>query len=487
MAYSNVTKLSDRDPGPINFDAEKALLGAVLANNGVFDRCDPLGLKAEHFADPLHGRIWHAVGRLREVGRIANVPTLKAYFDQDGALKEIGGAQYLVELSLSVVTVINADDYARVLIDLYQRREMIGLAREMEARARIHDIVDGAGQIGAEFEQRLAAIAESVAGQRQTLTAGEAAYAAAQQVERAMNCQGITGLSTGIRDLDQLLGGLQPGLTVVAGRPSMGKTTLANNIAVNAATTLRDAAATDQPSPVVLFYSHEMSAMELGMKINAARTGIATDRQQRGEVTSAELSALVDAATDLHDLPLIIDDSARATPHGMAARARRIHQRRGVACIITDHLQLIEADGRGGRSEDNAVQRMTSITRALKMLSKELNIPVLALSQLSRKVEDREDKRPVLSDLRESGSIEQDADTVWMLYRPEYYLTKPTRKPGETDSEFQRRNDQYSADILRVSNICEVLVRKNRLGRTGVRTLFCDLEAGRFSDLQRSA
>jgi len=476
-----VVALPERDPGPRNYDAEKALLGAMLANNGVFDRCDAIGFKPEHYADALHGRIHEAIGKLRETNRPANPVSLKLLFDQDGALAEIGGAQYLVDLAQSVVTVINADDYARQIMDLYQRRELIGLAHEMEARAKVIGISGEAQQIGSEFESRLAALSEETAEQRQAVTAYDAAYAALEQAEHAMKCDGLTGLPTGLADLDDMLGGIHPGLIVLAGRPSMGKTTLAGNIAVAAAESLRES---ENPTPpVVLFYSHEMSAVELGMKFLAEKTGISTDRQRGGDLSQEDLSRMVEASAELHGLPLIIDDSAKATPQAMATRARRLHRKRGVRLIITDHLQLIQADER----DDNAVQRMTGITRALKILSKEMNVPVLALSQLTRAVEQRDDKRPQLADLRESGSIEQDADAVWMLYRPEYYLQQPARKEGETAADFERRSLDYSAELARVSNTCEILIRKNRLGRTGMRRVYCDLERGRFSDLARGA
>jgi replicative DNA helicase len=455
------------------------LLGAILANNGVFDRCDAIGFKAEHFADALHGRIYDAVSRLREAGRTANPVTLKTLFDQDGALSEIGGAQYLVDLAQSVVTVINADDYARVIMDHYQRREIIALAHEMEARAKVADVPGESRALGAEFEARLALLSEVTAEQRPAMTAYDAAYVALEQAERAMKCEGLTGLTTGLRDLDQMLGGLHPGLIVMAARPSMGKTTLACNIGLAASKAL--AAAKGDAAPVVLFYSHEMSAVELGMKFIAEKTGISTDRQRSGDLKLEDLSRMVETGAEFHGLPFLIDDSAKATPQAMATRARRLHRKRGVALIITDHLQLIEAD----EHRESSVQRMTAITRALKMLSKELNVPLLALSQLSRKVEERDDKRPQLADLRESGSIEQDADAVWMLYRPEYYLQQPTKKQGETPGEFEQRGQEYSAELSRVANTCEILVRKNRLGRTGMRRVYCDLEAGRFSDLAR--
>ena len=469
---------------PHNYEAEMALLGAILANNLVFDKVNEF-LRPTHFADALHGRIYEAAGKLIERGQIANALTLKTLFDQDPALLEHGGAQYLARLAASVVTIINAEDYGRAIHDLHLRRQLIDLGEEMVNTAHAHDLdLPAAEQIETAEEQlfRLAETGDTEHGLR-PLT--EALTGAINMAEAAVKREGhVTGVTTGLIDLDKKLGGLQPSdLVVLAGRPSMGKTALATNIAFNAAKAYMDS---PENGGRVAFFSLEMSAEQLATRILAEQTGISSDRIRRGEISrDDDFTRLVVAAQDLQKLPMHIDDTPGLSVAALRTRARRLKRRQGLGLIVVDYLQLMRSPA--GIRNENRVQEVSEITRGLKAIAKELDVPVLALSQLSRAVEQRDDKRPQLADLRESGSIEQDADVVMFIFREQYYHERgePKQRDDESGEKFAERHNRWLERGERVHNVAEINIAKQRHGPIGTVELYFEGMVTKFDNLKR--
>jgi replicative DNA helicase len=436
---SNVMALRGSDTPtrvpPHNYEAEQALLGAILANNRVFDKVNEF-LRKEHFADPLHGRIYDAAGTLIQRGQIANFLTLRNLFDQDPALVEAGGAKYLARLENAVVTIINAEDYGHTIHDLFLRRELINLGEEVVNEAFAYDLDLPAMEQIESAEQRLYQLAETGQIEGVLKPLKDAMTSAILIAEQAFKRDShVTGVTTGLHDLDRKLGGLHDSdLVILAARPSMGKTALATNIAFSAAKAYREER--DEIGNVkvlegakVAFFSLEMSAEQLATRILSEQTSISSDRIRRGEVREEDFPKFVAAAQQLTRLPFFIDDTPGLSVPALRTRARRLKRQHGLGLIVVDYLQLIRSVG-ASRSE-NRVQELSEITRSLKGVAKELGVPVLALSQLSRAVEQREDKRPQLADLRESGSIEQDADVVMFIYRPHW--AKLDSSPEERD------------------------------------------------------
>jgi replicative DNA helicase len=486
---NNVTRLPRGDNSvvpqrtpPVNYDAEKALLGAILANNLVYDRVNEF-LRPEHFADSLHGRIYEAIGKLVQRGQIANPVTLKNLFDQDGALAEIGGAQYLVDLAQSVVTVINADDYGRVVHDLYLRRQLVDLGENVVNDAYVFGLEDTAIQQIESTELKLFNLAESGQTEKGPQGFDVVLASALDMAEAAFKRDGhITGVTTGLRDLDRMLGGLQKSdLIILAGRPSMGKTALATNIGFNAAEAARDPATGERHR--VVFFSMEMSSEQLATRIMAEKSGISSDKIRRGEVRAEDFQKIVEAAQAMNEVPFFIDDTPALTIPMLRTRARRLKRQHGLDLIVIDYLQLMR--GSNARGSENRVQEISEITRGLKAIAKELDVPVLALSQLSRAVEQRDDKRPQLADLRESGSIEQDADVVMFVYREQYYheRAEPNQRADEADDKFHDRRDRWMKRGEEVHNKADVIVAKQRHGPIGTRQLYFEGMLTRFSDL----
>lgn len=496
-APSNVTPLRDSDAiyrsPPQNIEAEQALLGAILVNNEAYRRVAEF-LQPEHFAEAVHQRIFAAIRTLIERAQIANPVTLKNMFDQDGALAEIGGAQYLARLAASVVTIINAVDYGRQIYDLHLRRQLITIGEDVVNDAYAYDLErEAQAQIEAAEKKLfdLATLGEYESGFQPFNHALKDAIDAA---EAAFQKSGKTiGVGTGFADLDKNLGGLHPSdLIVLAGRPSMGKTALATNIAFNAARAYRAGKTADgrtiaEDGAVVGFFSLEMSAEQLATRVLSEQSGVSSDRIRRGEVSGADFDKFVRASLDLAEVPLYIDDTPALSITGLRTRARRLQRTHGLNLIVIDYLQLLRGSGDGPGS-DNRVQEVSEITRGLKALAKELNVPVLALSQLSRQVESREDKRPMLSDLRESGSIEQDADVVMFIYREEYYLSRgqPTQRPEEANDKFNERYERWHKRLEEVHDTAELLIAKQRHGPINNITLRFDSNTTRFDNYVRS-
>ena len=475
---------------PANTDAEQQLLGAILVNNAAYHRVAAF-LRSEHFAEAVHGRIYAAIEKLIERGQIASGTTLKNLFDQDGALAEIGGAQYLARLATSVVTIINAEDYGRTIHDLYLRRQLIAIGEDTVNDAYGFDLERNATAQIEQAEKKLFDLAQTGQYEGGFRPFTQALTSAITIAEAAFKRSGrTTGVSTGFTDLDKLLGGLHPSdLVVLAGRPSMGKTALATNIGFNAARAYRPIRGSDgkisaEDGAVVGFFSLEMSAEQLATRVLSEESGVASDRIRRGDVSHDDFGRFVQASQKLASVPFFIDDTPALTIAGLRTRARRLMRQQGLGLVIVDYLQLLRGSG---QSAENRVQEISEITRGLKALAKELNLPVLALSQLSRAVEQREDKRPMLADLRESGSIEQDADVVMFVFREEYYLSRgePMRRPEESDDKFNERYARWQERLEEVHGTGEVIIAKQRHGPIGKVTLRFDGETTKFDNFVR--
>ena len=477
---------SFRSP-PHNFEAEKALLGAIFANNNAYDRVSGY-LRPEHFADPIHGNIYDATSKLIERGQIADPITLRTFFEQDGSLTDVGGTRYLAEIAGSMVNVINAVEYGRLIYDLHLKRHLIELGEQVVNNAYSPEVDDNAMKQIENAEQTLYDLATTgeIEGSFQNFKSS--VVSAVEMAEIAHKRDGhLSGVATGMRDLDQIMGGLHPSdLVILAGRPSMGKTALATNIAFNAAYDYR--VETDEQGnqrvtdgAVVGFFSLEMAAEQLAARILSEQAEIASEKIRRGTLSNDEFDKLVVASQQLHKLPIFIDDTPAMSVGMLRTRARRLKRNEGLGLIVVDYLQLME----GTTRNDNRVQEISEITRGLKTLAKELDVPVLALSQLSRAVEQREDKRPLLSDLRESGTIEQDADVVTFIFREAYYLERaePTQRPEESADKYAERYTHWEGRIEEVRHHAEIIIGKQRHGPTGTAKLYFDGTYTRFGDL----
>ncbi len=497
-SLSRLTPLRDAGAGldpatirtpPFNTEAEQALLGAILINNAAYARVSEF-LLAEHFGNAVHARIFAAIGKLIERGQIANPVTLKNLFDQDGALAEIGGAQYLVQLVSGAVTIINAEDYGRAIHDLYLRRQLIALGEDVVNDAFRHDLDDLATEQIERAEKKLFDLATSGQSEGGFRVFSVPLTSAINMAEAAFKRSGKTvGVATGFVDLDQKLGGLHPSdLVILGGRPSMGKSALATNIAFNAAKAYRAARTADgrvvaEDGAVVGFFSLEMSAEQLATRILGEESGISSDRIRRGDVSREDFDRFVQASHHLQALPLFIDDTPALSVSALRTRARRLMRQQGLGLIVVDYLQLMRPSVQV-RSLENRVQEISDITRGLKAVAKELDVPVLALAQLSRAVEQREDKRPMLADLRESGSIEQDADVVMFIFREEYYLSRgePLRRADESDEKYNDRFSRWHARFEEVYGTGEVIIAKQRHGPIGTIKLHFDAETTKFDN-----
>jgi len=496
IAASSVTPLREASAEPLrvapfNTEAEQALLGAIFRNNLAHSRVSDF-LLPEHFGNAVHGRIYEAISKLIERGQVANPVTLKNLFDQDGALAEIGGAQYLTRLAEAAVTIINAEDYGRRIHDLHLRRQLIGLGEDVVNDAFSHDLDDNAIQQIERAEARLFELASSGESEGGLRKLDVALRNALDMAEAAFQRSGRTvGVATGFTDLDKKLGGLHPSdLVILAGRPSMGKTSLATNIAFNAAKAYVEGIDFDgrkkaEDGAVIGFFSLEMSAEQLATRILAEESGVSSDRIRRGDVRKEDFDRFVAASQELGRVPLYIDDTPALSVAALRTRARRLKRQQGLGMIVIDYLQLLRPPGGGGRGPENRVQEISEITRGLKAIAKELEVPVLALSQLSRAVEQREDKRPQLADLRESGSIEQDADVVMFIFREEYYLWRgePTQRPDENDQKFNDRHDKWKERCEATRGLAEVIIAKQRHGPIGTVKLQFTAETTRFKNL----
>ncbi|MCW3477008.1 replicative DNA helicase [Limobrevibacterium gyesilva] len=479
--------LSQRLP-PTNLQAEQALLGALLANNKAYERVSEF-LVAEHFADPIHGRIFASVARRIEAGQLADAVTLKAEFEHSGVLHEVGGTAYLAQLLTAMVGIINAGEYGRAIYDAWIRRQLIDIGETVVNNAfGATAELDGRSQVEA-AEQALFDLAAKGSNDGGFVTFQQALIESIHTAENAFHRSGgVSGLSTGLRDLDSKLGGLHPSdLLILAARPGMGKTALATRIAFGAAKTIMEDARQADPNAVpkggVAVFSLEMSAEQLATRLLAEQSRISGDRIRRGDIGQKDFDKFVQVSREIGSLPLFIDDTPALTLSAMRTRCRRLKRTKGLDLIVVDYLQLMRPAA--GTRQENRVQEISQITQGLKALAKELSVPVMALSQLSRAVESREDKRPLLSDLRESGSIEQDADVVMFIYRDEYYLQQraPKQLAFDNDEKFHTAVEKWQRDMEHVHNRAELLIEKQRHGPTGKIDLFFEGEFTRFADL----
>ncbi len=472
---------------PHAIEAEQALLGAILVNNDAYMHVQEF-LRPQHFFEPVHARLFEVIGDRIGDGRLADPVTLRRLFDQDEALKDADGGAYLARLARAAEAIVNAADYGRLIHDLALKRGLIAIGETTVNRAYDPSAdEDGSEQIEA-AETALFQLAQEgeVDGDFKAFPA--VVDVAVKFVESAFHKAGrVTGVPTGLTGIDDKLGGLQPSdLVILAARPSMGKTALAITMAANASDQLRsegeDGPAT--PSPVAVF-SLEMSAEQLAMRLLSAEARIPSDALRKGAIeTDAEWQRLVEASRVLARRPLFIDDTAALSVAAVRTRARRLKRRHGLSLIVVDYLQLLRGTSR--QAQQNRVLEIGEITMTLKAIAKELHVPVLALSQLSRQVESREDKRPLLSDLRDSGTIEQDADVVMFLYREDYYLERAEPKPRENEKseDFTKRYQAWHQRCSEMHNRAEVIVAKQRNGPIGSVPLQFDANFGRFYNFE---
>ncbi len=485
MVRENIVSPDDKD-GPLfnvkalpaNIEAEQALLGALLHNNLAYEKISEF-LIPHHFADAAHQKIFHIISTLIDKGHVADPITLKDYLTQAGSLEDIGGANYIVQLAKSVISLTNVQEYGRLIYDLFLRRQLINVSEEIREQAFNHDPAITARDQIEEAEKRLFDLATDGHSSTSFKVFKIALGAALTSAEKAFRRDShIVGVTTGIQDIDQLLGGMHPSdLIIIAGRPSMGKTALATNFAYNAARAFmknKDKGA----GAKIAFFSLEMSAEQLATRLLAQEAGISSDRIRRGELKDHDFARFVEVAKTLNELPLFIDDTPALSIASLRTRARRLKRQENIGMIVIDYLQLLSLTSLLGKRSEGRVQEVSEITRNLKAIGKELDIPVIALSQLSRAVEQRDDKKPQLADLRESGSIEQDADVVMFVYREEYYLARQEPQPG-TD-----KHREWQEKMAQVYNTAEVIVAKQRHGPIGNIKLYFDGMLTKFGNFK---
>ncbi|MCH2077325.1 MAG: replicative DNA helicase [Rhodobacteraceae bacterium] len=470
------------DPLPHSIEAEQQLLGAILTNNDLYDRVASV-IGPEHFYDPVHARIWETAAARITKNALASPVTLKAFLEDDEGLRELGGPAYLARLAGAAISAFAARDYAQMIYDLAIRRELIAVGNDIADRAQRMDVASEPKEQIVLAEQTLYQLAE----QGQSDTGFQSFLKAVTDAVQVANAAyqrdgGLAGVSTGLIDMDKKLGGLhRSDLLILAGRPSMGKTSLATNIAYNIAKAYKKGLTHDGQEGavnggVVGFYSLEMSAEQLAARILSEAAEIPSEQIRKGDMTEGEFRRFVEAAKQLESCPLFIDDTPALPISQLAARARRLKRTHGLDVLIVDYLQLV----RPATAKDSRVNEVSEITQGLKAIAKELDIPVIALSQLSRQVESRDDKRPQLSDLRESGSIEQDADVVMFVFREEYYAEreKPSDDRLDEMAAWQERMD-------RLHGKAEVIIGKQRHGPIGTVDLSFEGRFTRFGNLAR--
>jgi replicative DNA helicase len=465
---------------PHNIEAEQALLGAILINNDAFDRVSDF-LKPEHFSEEVHRRIFDVASQLIRAGKLASPITLKTFLGEHDLLGGMTVPQYLARLAAEATTVINAEDYGRTIHDLALRRNLILIGEDIVNAAYDAPVDSPPREQIEEAERKLYTVAETGRYEGGFQRFSEALTTAVNMAEKAYERDGkLSGIATGLIELDRKMGGLQASdLVIVAGRPGMGKTALATNIAFNIAHAHEskykpDGSEETVNGGIVGFFSLEMSAEQLATRIIAEQAAVPSYKIRRGEINESEYLRIVEAARAMERIPFYIDQSGGLSIAQLAARARRLKRQRGLDVLVIDYLQLL---GGSKMRSDSRVQEVTEITTGLKALAKDLNVPVIALSQLSRQVENREDKRPQLSDLRESGSIEQDADVVLFVFRKEYYLNNA--KPEEGTDGFPA----WQTAQEKAHGKAEIIIGKQRHGPTGTIELAFEAEMTRFSNL----
>jgi len=458
---------------PSNIEAEQALLGSILVNNDIIDEVSTI-INPTSFYDPAHTKIYEVIETLNNKGMIANPITLKNYFEKDDMLNEVGGTEYLVKLTRFSGSTKQAIDYAKVIHEMYLRRELVLISDNLSSET-LNSKEQNAEKIIENTEKSLFDLAERGSFSQSFLKFNQALDQTIEMATLAMkNDKGIVGVPTGLTDLDEKLGGLHKSdLVILAGRPSMGKTALATNIAYHAAQNIMS----KQEKSSVAFFSLEMSSEQLSTRILSEQARIKSDDIRRGKVTEEEINRYIETSRNIYNLPLFIDETPAITIATLSNRARRIKRLFGVSLVVVDYIQLMRS---ASNRTDNRVQEISEITQGLKALAKELNVPILALSQLSRAVEQRDDKQPQLADLRESGSIEQDADVVMFVYREAYYLERKQPKLGSIE------HAEWQSKMNDVNGLADIILGKQRHGPTG--TIKVEFEGiyTKFKDLSKN-
>ncbi len=458
---------------PTNLEAEQAVLAAVLMNNRALERVAEF-LRSDHFSHPAHQEMFKLAERQFAAGIPFDIITAKNYLDQQGVLETVGGVEYLTKLSSAGATVVNVEQYGRIVYENALRRDLIALGQDIMDKAFVEDLDSPVTRQIEIAEQKLFDMATTGSSEREVTSISTALQTALAEAEIAYKADGqLSGLTTGLDALDKSISGLHHSdLIIIAGRPAMGKTTLAMNIAFNAANAIAYGRANQNYKGAVVFFSLEMSASQLAARVLSSQSKVPASAMREGNLTDEDFLKMSQYSAAIGKVPLFIDDTPGMSVPMMRTRARRLARKHGgIALIVVDYLQLMTSPG--GKHSDNRVQEISEITRGLKMLAKELDVPVISLSQLSRSVESRDDKRPMLSDLRESGSIEQDADIVMFTYREEYYLQN--RDPSERLSNTTNNNmvESWQKRLERARGKADIIIGKNRHGRPEtVRTAF---------------
>ena len=450
---------------PTNLEAEQAVLAAVLMNNRALERVSEF-LKPEHFSHPAHQEIYKLAERQFAAGIPFDIITAKNYLDQQGVLESVGGVEYLTQLAGAGATVVNVEQYGRIVYDNAMRRELINLGQSITDAAYTEDLDNPVSAQIETAEQKLFEMASLGVSEREVSSIATALQSALQEAEIAYKADGkLSGLTTGLNALDKSISGLHHSdLIIIAGRPAMGKTTLAMNIAFNAANAILYGRANEKYKGAVAFFSLEMSSSQLAARVLSSQSKIPASAMREGSLTDEDFLKMSQYSAAIGKVPLYIDDTPGMSVPMIRTRARRLARKcGGIALIVIDYLQLMTSPG--GRRNDNRVQEISEITRGLKMLAKELDVPVIALSQLSRSVESRDDKRPQLADLRESGSIEQDADIVMFTYREEYYLENRDPSQRISGNTNEKIIESYQKRLERARGKADVIIGKNRHGR----------------------
>jgi replicative DNA helicase len=461
---------------PSNVQAEQMLIGAILINPELLNQVTEF-LRSQHFFEALHQKIYNAIEIITEKGLTATPITLKSMLDRDPLFQQAGGSEYLGKLATLAMMVINAKDYGQIIYELALKRHLIQIGENMVNTAYDSSLEHSANQQIEQAETKLYNLATEGANERNFVKINESVSDSLASINRAMKSSDhVIGISTGLIDLDTKLSGFHNSdLVIIAGRPSMGKTAFAINFAINACKSLQQKSKDPDIQQSVGVFSLEMSSEQLVHRLLSIQTNIDSSSLRSGKVNEEHYNSLRKAAAELSELPFFIDDTPALSISAIRTRARKLKRKHNLGILFIDYLQLIK----GTSQSDNRVLEISEITQGLKAIAKELNIPVIALSQLSRAVEQRDDKRPMLSDLRESGSIEQDADVVMFLYREEYYLSRKEPSPGDA------KHAEWQSKLEQVHNITDIIVAKHRNGPTGSVQVYYETRYSKISNLQK--
>jgi len=466
----NIIK-SKLEEHPNNIEAEQSVIGSILLSNEIFDEINMI-IVSKNFYDPMHQKIFGAIEKLIYSGLLANPITLKNYFENEK--DELNVPEYLVKITKFSTSSRQAIEYSKLIYDLFVKRELIKISESVIDTAKLNDLDNDGQKIIENFEKSLFDLAEKGSFSNSLIKFDEAMRQTIEMASSAYkNDEGIVGVPTGLTDLDDRLGGLhRSDLVIIAGRPSMGKTALATNIAFNAAKKLQD----DGKKSSIAFFSLEMSSEQLSTRILAEQSRIKSNDIRRGRISEEQFDKFIETSKDISELPLYIDETPAISIAALSNRARRIKRLYGLDMVVIDYIQLMRASN----FKDGRVQEISEITQGLKALAKELSVPVVALSQLSRAVEARDDKKPQLADLRESGSIEQDADVVMFVYREAYYLERKEPRPATVE------HAEWQAKMNEVSSLAEIIIGKQRHGPTGNIMLEFEAMFTKFKDIQNN-